>query len=51
MEFNASGSDTLIQLRNGNILGIVEDTAANIVENATFIVSGRDLGMTIGIGR
>jgi len=51
LEFNASGSDTLIQLRNGNILGIVEDTAANIVENATFIVSGRDLGMTIGIGR
>lgn len=49
--FNASGSDTLVQLTNGNILGIVEDTAANIVENRTFIVSSGDLGMTIGIGR
>ena len=49
--FLASGSDTLVQLRNGNILGLVENTAANIVENATFLVSGRDLAMTIGIGR
>lgn len=51
LEFVASGSDTLVQLTNGNILGIVEDTSANLVENATFIVSGRDLAMTIAIGR
>jgi len=51
LEFVASGSDTLVQLTNGNILGIVEDTAANIVENATDLVSASDLAMTIGIGR
>ncbi len=46
--FNALGNDTLIQLTNGNILGLVQNAATDIVQNATFIVGSGDLAMTIG---
>jgi len=46
--FNASGNDTIIQLTNGDILGLVQNAATDIVQNATFIVSSGDLAMTIG---
>jgi len=46
--FNASGNDTLIQLTNGDILGLVQNAATDIVQNATFIVGSGDLAMTIG---
>ena len=46
--FNASGNDTIIQLTNGSILGLVQNSATDIVQNATFIVSSGDLAMTLG---
>ncbi|MGK7905326.1 MAG: peptidylprolyl isomerase [Hormoscilla sp.] len=46
--FNVSGNDTLIQLTNGDILGLVQNAATDIVRSATFIVSSNDLAMTIG---
>lgn len=46
--FNASGSDTLIQLTNGSVLGLVQNVASNIILNNTFVVSSGDLAMNIG---
>ena len=46
--FNASGSDTLVQLTNGNILGIVQNAAPTVIQGATLAINSGDLGMFIG---
>lgn len=46
--FNASGSDTIVQLTNGNILGIVQNAATNVIQGATLAINSGDLGMFIG---
>lgn len=48
LQFNPSGNDTLIQLPNGNTLGIVQNMDSLTVQNAVFIAPNADLAMAIG---
>lgn len=46
--FNASGSDTLIQLSDGSILGIIQNAAADVVRNTAFATGFSDAALKVG---
>ncbi|HIK12246.1 MAG TPA: peptidylprolyl isomerase [Oscillatoriaceae cyanobacterium M33_DOE_052] len=46
--FNASGADTLIQLSDGSILGMIENAAVDAVRNAAFATGFGDAALKVG---
>ncbi|GAB4294123.1 MAG: hypothetical protein Fur0025_30620 [Oscillatoriaceae cyanobacterium] len=46
--FNASGADTLIQLSDGSILGIIQNATADVVRNAAFATGFGDAALKVG---
>lgn len=48
LQFNSDGANAIIQLSNGDILGVVQNVSASDVATSAFIAPTTDLGLTIG---